>query len=99
MKETVKVDADLLGKVRRHTKKTKQTIGGFFEFTAAKEMDGPKFETHDNSDKFLEFLSSREIRHKCLGHTTVVMSVLDPIQLGVSFGIYKAQNDPAYKNF
>lgn len=33
MKESVKIDAALVEKVRKRIKKTKQTIGGFFELS------------------------------------------------------------------
>lgn len=33
MKESVKIDAALVGKVRKKIKKTKHTIGGFFELS------------------------------------------------------------------
>lgn len=33
--ESVKIDADIVGKVRRHSKKTKQSISGIFELGAA----------------------------------------------------------------
>lgn len=34
MKESVKIDTSVVNKVRRYVKKTKQTIGGFFELAA-----------------------------------------------------------------
>lgn len=34
MKESVKIDKATVTKVRRHVKKSKQTIGGFFELMA-----------------------------------------------------------------
>lgn len=34
MKESVKIDKSVVAKARRHVKKTKQTIGGFFEWSA-----------------------------------------------------------------
>lgn len=36
--ESVKIDADIVSKVREHVKKTKQTIGGFFTIAAEKEL-------------------------------------------------------------
>ena len=38
MKESVKIDAALVEKVRKRIKKTKQTIGGFFEIAAKSEL-------------------------------------------------------------
>lgn len=38
MKESVKIDATLVDKVRKRIKKTKQTIGGFFEIAAKAEL-------------------------------------------------------------
>lgn len=38
MKESVKIEKAVVEKVRRHTKKTRQTIGGFFELAAFQSM-------------------------------------------------------------
>src|SRR6185369_7819390 len=34
MKESVKIDTSIVEKARKYVKKSKQTIGGFFEFSA-----------------------------------------------------------------
>jgi hypothetical protein len=36
--ESVKIPTGVVAKVREHVKKTKQTIGGFFELAAEKEL-------------------------------------------------------------
>jgi hypothetical protein len=41
MKENVKIDGAIVEKVRKRIKKTKQTIGGFFELSAAAMITGP----------------------------------------------------------
>jgi len=41
MKESVKISSAILKKVRREVKRTKQTIGGFFEVSAAAMLTGP----------------------------------------------------------
>ena len=38
MKESVKIDSAIVDKVRQRIKKTKQTIGGFFELAAKSEL-------------------------------------------------------------
>lgn len=40
MKQSVKIEAAIIKKVRRESKKTKQTIGGFFELSAAAMLTG-----------------------------------------------------------
>lgn len=41
MKESVKINKSIVDKVRKRTQKTKQTIGGFFELSAAAMITGP----------------------------------------------------------
>lgn len=38
MKESVKIESAIVDKVRKRIKKTKQTIGGFFELAAKSEL-------------------------------------------------------------
>jgi len=40
MKESVKIDRAVVGKARKYVKKSKQTIGGFFEFSAGLVLAG-----------------------------------------------------------
>jgi hypothetical protein len=96
MKENVKIDGDLLTKVRKESKKRAQTIGGFIEL-ATKQSITPQYFVRDNCDAFHKFLDDNKIKWKGAEHFTIVMDVHDPVDLGVRFGIYKAQNDPAYK--
>ena len=95
MKESVKIDADVLKKVRNESPKKGQTIGGFIE-TAIKHRLKPSFVVFDNSDKFIEYLESKKLKYKNNGHSTIV-EVGEPIEFGIEWGIYKALNDPKYK--
>ena len=93
MKESVKIDAALVDKVRRRVKKTKQTIGGFFE-AAAESSLVIKTSTPDNCDAFENFLTERGITWKNNGHYTTIFGVSDPIGLGVEYGEYRAKHKP-----
>lgn len=96
MKENTKVDGDILEKVRKECVKRGQTIGGFMEL-AAKQSLSPKYFVHDNSDAFRKFLDDNSIKWRASEHSTEVHNIFSPVDLGIKFGIYKAQNDPAYK--
>lgn len=96
MKESIKIDGLIADKVRKEAKKRAQTIGGFLE-QAAKQSITPQYIHFDNSNAFIEYLEKRGIKHKCLGHETVLIDIKDPVSIGMEWGIYKAQNDPHYK--
>jgi hypothetical protein len=51
MKESVKIDAALVEKVRKRIKKTKQTIGGFFEIAAKLELVLPDKQVQEWKEK------------------------------------------------
>jgi hypothetical protein len=96
MKESVKINSTLLGKVRREAKKRGQTISGFLEVAALQSI-APLYNHHDNSTEFEKFLEREGIKYSPNGGFTTLIGCHDPIGVGVKFGIYKAQNDPAYK--
>jgi hypothetical protein len=39
MKESVKIDSKIVDRIRRHIKKTGQTISGYIDITLAKDLD------------------------------------------------------------
>lgn len=96
MKESVKINATLLGKVRKEAKKRGQTIGGFLEVAALQSIS-PMYNHLDNSQEFEKFLKKEGIAYSNNGHFTTLIGTHDPVGIGVKFGIYKALNDPAYK--
>lgn len=96
MKENIKVDSDLLGKVRKKVKKTGQTISGFFEIAAVEALY-PSYEAPLNSDKFREYLDAKGIKWKSNGSFTTVFDVNNPIGLGMDWAIYERENNPKYR--
>jgi hypothetical protein len=51
----------------------------------------------DNSNAFTEFLDKEGIKWTAAGHSTGVPGNINLYNLGVKWGIYKAQNDPSMK--
>lgn len=96
MKENVKIDGYILDKVRKESKRKGQTLGGFIEL-AAKQAVTPQYYVRDNCDEFRKFLDENKVKWKGADHGTIVVSVFDPVDLGIKFGIHKAINDPTYK--
>lgn len=96
MKENIKIDSDLLGKVRKRVKKTGQTISGFFEIAAVNTLY-PSYDAPLNSDKFTEFLTAKGIKWKLNGSFTTVFDVNNPIGLGMEWAVYERENNPVYR--
>lgn len=97
MKESVKINATLLGKVRKEAKKRGQTISGFLEVAALQSMS-PLYNYGDNCDEFHAFLTREGIKYSPNGSFTTLIGANDPIGIGVKWGMYKRENDPKYKN-
>lgn len=97
MKESVKIDADIVEGVRKKIKKTRQTIGGYFEMVTLKSLAKVSFDVGDNSDAFLAYLDSRGVRYKPNGSFTTVWYD-NPFSLGEDWGIYQYQHSPLFKN-
>ena len=96
MKENVKLDGDLLDKIRKESKRRGQTIGGFIELSAKQTLT-PQYFVRDNCDEFRKFLDENKVKWKSAELGTMIIGVFDPVDFGIKFGIYKALNDPKYK--
>lgn len=95
MKESVKVNATLLGKVRKEAKKRGQTIGGFLEMAALQSIH-PLYNYGENCDEFIAFLNRKGIKYSLNGSFTTLIGVSDPVGIGVEWGIYKNRNKHPY---
>lgn len=93
MKDNVKIDRELLGKVRKESKKKEQTIGGYIEL-AVKQALSPQYGIWDNCDAFRKYLDDKKIKWRSGGHSTIVIDVADPIKLGMEWGVYEHLNKP-----
>lgn len=59
--ESVKINSTILNKVRRHVKKSKQSIGGFFELAAKEKLDS---ETNDK--QWIDLLSKKMTKEEII---------------------------------
>jgi hypothetical protein len=72
MKESVKIESKVLDSVRKRIKTTGQTIGGFIELAAEKELTKKSFEAPESSGIFRKYLDNRGIKYKALPLSTII---------------------------
>ena len=89
MKESVKIDAKIVSKMRKAAKSGRHTIGGLFEWAAMRMLE-PSFNIRDSLE-IREFLDAKKIHYTFGEIGTSVQGVLivkssDAFDIGKEFG-------------
>ncbi len=93
---SIKVDENSIKAVKKHIKKTKSTIGEFYELGVTRLIN-PMYVVHDNCDEFRKFLDRKGVQYTGADHSTIILGNVDIYRIGFEFGIFAAKNNPALK--